>query len=446
MFRLTALLTLLWLPSVLFYDGSLDNFFVWRHHLTMYTGLLGLSYMAIAVLLAVRFRWVEKLVNGLDKGYRLHKQLGIGALIALCGHWLIIKSGPLLVSSGVLSRPNRGPAPAITGINWHALAEQAGDIGFKVFLIFSIISLVQAFSYKRFKFTHKLGGVLMLVGVFHTAFLLDDHLGALPMNATIALLSVIGVWCAWLSLSGRIGRRQQVSGHVTQVTRYGTDADNETAQVARFSIALDGALECQPGQFAYLNFHDGEAPHPFSILHHDANRRSVVFGVKDLGDYTHQLVNTLTTGQRVTVEGGYGTFQIPQGKRQVWVGAGIGIVPILSHLYALTQQKSHHSQATLPERVPERVQLFYCVKNEKEAFFSHEINALLAKLPFVSLHLINADEGQLLNSETVLGSQSDFDFDLSFCGPKAFGDALKSGLQQAGWADSRFHSEHFVMR
>ena len=445
MFKLTALLTLLWLPSVLMSTQTLDNFFVWRHQLTMYSGLLGLGYMGAAVLLAVRFRWVEKIVNGLDKGYRLHKQLGIGALIALSAHWLIIKSGPFLVGAGVLSRPQRSAAPdaqAMSGINWHALAEQVGDIGFKVFLIFSIISLVQAISYKRFKFTHKLGGVLMLAGIFHTAFLLDGHLGALPMNIAIAIISIIGLWCAGLSLSGRIGRRQQVSGQVTHITRYGADADNDAVQVARFSIGLEGTLDCQPGQFAYLNFHDGEAPHPFSILYHDTNRRSVVFGVKDLGDYTHQLVNTLTTGQRVTVEGGYGTFQIPQGRQQVWVGAGIGIVPLLSHLYALTQRNGNHPLAAQPEHV----QLFYCVKDEKEAFFHKEITALLATLPFVSLQLIDTHKGERLNSERVLRALPDTDFDLCFCGPQAFGQALKTGLQQAGWSDSRFHREHFVMR
>lgn len=166
MFRFTVILTLLWLPSLLVNWSSLDNFFSWRHQLTMYSGLLGLGYMGLAVLLAARFRWVEEKVKGLDKSYKLHKNLGIGAMVSLFSHWLIIKSGQWLVGSGILERPSRGSQPEIEGINWHAIAEHVGDISFKVFLIFSIISLVQAISYKKFKFTHKIGGLLMFAGIF----------------------------------------------------------------------------------------------------------------------------------------------------------------------------------------------------------------------------------------------------------------------------------------
>lgn len=149
MFRFTAILTLLWLPSLLMSWDKLDNFFVVRHHLTMYTGLLGFGYMGLAVLLAARFGWVEKIVNGLDKGYKLHKNVGIGATVSLFLHWLIIKSGQWMVESGVIAPPNRGPRPEIEGINWHAVAEQVGDFSFKIFLIFAIFSLVQAISYKK---------------------------------------------------------------------------------------------------------------------------------------------------------------------------------------------------------------------------------------------------------------------------------------------------------
>ncbi|WED24861.1 hypothetical protein L3Q72_18475 [Vibrio sp. JC009] len=113
MLRFTAILTLLWLPSLLMGWDNLDNFFGWRHQLIMYTGLLGLGYMGLAVLLAARFSWVEEKVRGLDKGYKLHKDLGIGATVSLFLHWAIIKGGQALVESGVIARPNRGPRPEI---------------------------------------------------------------------------------------------------------------------------------------------------------------------------------------------------------------------------------------------------------------------------------------------------------------------------------------------
>ncbi|MEI8631221.1 hypothetical protein P4S72_02135 [Vibrio sp. PP-XX7] len=83
-------------------------------------------------------------------------------------------------------------------------------------------------------------------------------------------------------------------------------------------------MHYKEGQFCYLNFHDGEAPHPFSVLNYDPEKQYLEFGVKDLGDYTHKLVNQLETGQRVTVEGGYGCFQMAEAENQVWVGQGSG--------------------------------------------------------------------------------------------------------------------------
>lgn len=438
MFRFTAILTLLWLPSLLMNWDKLDNFFIWRHQLTIYTGLLGLGYMGLAVLLAMRFRWVEEKVKGLDKSYKLHKHLGIGAAISLFFHWLIIKSGQWLVGAGILERPTRGQQPVIEGINWHAIAEQVGDISFKIFLIFSIISLVQAISYKRFKFTHKIGGLLMIAGVFHTAFLLDWNIGTIPMNIAIAAISVVGIWCSWLSLSGRIGQKSQVDGKVKNVEAYSAQSDQKTA--VRFSIHLKSDISYKEGQFAYLNFHDGEAPHPFSVLNFDAENRIIEFCVKDLGDYTHKLVNNLKVGQNVTVEGGYGAFQIPEFEKQAWVGAGIGIVPFISRLYWL-KQKTEKQQLKL-----EKIHLFYCVNSEKEAFFRNEILSLLRKLDFIEVHLITAESGELLDSEMIIKKVKSKDFDTCFCGPQQFGQMLKAGLNAAGISENRFHIEYFKMR
>jgi len=438
MIRFTALLTLLWLPSLLIGWDSLDNFFAWRHQLTMYSGLLGLGYMGLAVLLAARFNWVEAKVKGLDKGYRLHRNVGIGATVSLFCHWLIIKSGQWLVGAGVVERPNRGPRPEIEGINWHAIAEQVGDISFKVFLIFSIISLVQAVSYKRFKFTHKVGGLLMIAGVFHTAFLLDWNAGAIPMNIAIAIISIVGVWCSWLSLSGNIGKKNKAEGAIEKVTTYPGQADQNVA--VRFSINLTSEIRYKEGQFAYLDFHDGEAPHPFSVLNFNAEQQLIEFGVKDLGDYTHHLVNSIQPGQKVTVEGGYGSFQIPEFEKQVWVGAGIGIVPFVSRLYWLTMQAKKQHIAL------EKVHLFYCVNSEKEAFFHDEILSLVRRLDFIELHLVNAEYGEQLDSQQIVEQVASKDFDLCFCGPQPFANALKTGLDTLGLPEERFHTEIFKIR
>lgn len=438
MFRFTALLTLLWLPTLLVGYEKFSNFFFWRTQLTNYTGLLGLGYMCLAVLLAARFSWVESKVKGLDKGYALHKNLGIGATVALFSHWLIVKSGPWLVEAQILAMPNRGPRPEIEGINWHAVAEQVGDISFKVFLIFSLFSLVQAISYKKFKYTHKIGGLLVLAGVFHSMLLLNWSSASMAMNIAITILCIIGVWCSVLSLFGKIGKSNKVTGKVTEVKRFGRG--DGTNSVVRLKAKVDSVIKYREGQFAYLNFHDGEAPHPFSVLNYDSETHEIEFGIKALGDYTNKLVNNLEKGQTVTIEGSYGRFQITDSKQQVWIGAGIGIVPFISRLYWLSRKAAKQNHEI------EKVELFYCVNSKKEAYFEQEIITLLSQLNFIELHLLDAEKGELLSSDQILRKMAGKEYDVSFCGPVAFGQDLQSKLQLAGLPAHRFHNEIFKMR
>ncbi|WP_343032308.1 hypothetical protein [Parvibaculum sedimenti] len=69
---LLALLSLLWFaadPSALAQSG----FFAIRGIMVQYTGILGMGCMSVAMILALRPRWPEHWLGGLDKMYRLHK-------------------------------------------------------------------------------------------------------------------------------------------------------------------------------------------------------------------------------------------------------------------------------------------------------------------------------------------------------------------------------------
>ncbi|HIF9091716.1 TPA: ferredoxin reductase family protein [Photobacterium damselae] len=438
MFRLTIIMLLLWVPSLLINWENLNNFFIWRHQLTLISGFLGLGYMAIAMLLAMRFQWIEQIVKGLDKAYNIHKKLGIGVIVSLLFHWLIVKSGPWLVKANIIDNPNRRMQPETIGIPWRAIAEQVGDISFKIFIIFSIISLLQAISYKKFKFIHKIGGVLMIAGIFHTAFLLDWNIATVPMNITIVIISIIGIWCSWLSLSGRIGRKNKVNGFVENIKRFSTPS--KPTVVNRVSIRLESKINYKEGQFVYLDFHDGESPHPFSVLNFDAKTKIIEFGIKDLGDYTHLLVNKLKIGQHVTVEGGYGFFHIPNAKQQVWIGAGIGIIPFISYLYWL--KNINRTQLTKVDNVT----LFYCVKSKDDAFFYDEILSIIKDLNYIDIQIICSENTEKLNGSKIIDIANSNNFDICFCGPQQFGDNLKLELNNLGIPKNRFHTELFKMR
>lgn len=81
------LLALLWLltePGL----RETQSFFGWRNLLVQLSGILAMGCMSLAMLLALRPQWLESWLDGLDKMYRLHKWLGVAALVTgMCTGW-----------------------------------------------------------------------------------------------------------------------------------------------------------------------------------------------------------------------------------------------------------------------------------------------------------------------------------------------------------------------
>lgn len=68
-----------------------------------------MSVMSVAMILAARPRWLVPLLSGLDKSYRLHKWLGISALVLSLIHWLGANGPRWMVQTGLLERGGRSP-------------------------------------------------------------------------------------------------------------------------------------------------------------------------------------------------------------------------------------------------------------------------------------------------------------------------------------------------
>lgn len=429
--RLTGFLFFIWAIALLFSLPETFSFFFWRRQIILLTGILALGYMSAAMVLAIRPAWLEKWLNGLDKMYRLHKHLGIGAFVMLSLHWLAFKAGKWLTQAGVLQRPHRGPPE---GINWHAIANDIGEYAFYAFVIFAVVSLAKKmFNYKKFMLLHKLAGVIFIAGALHTVLSLNWGANQAIYSFAAVLLCAVGGYCAWLSLSGKIGRNRKVRGNVTQ-TR--TLADN----TLNFHLQLDGDIHYRPGQFIYLDLLDGESPHPFTVVNYDAGTRTLELAVKALGDYTSTLLKTLQPGQPAEVEGGYGRFLLVNDTHQVWIGAGIGITPFIAWLEALAAGR--HSAKHI-----EKIVFFYCAASPREAFFLQRLQQLTSKITCIDFQVLLAERGELLTPEAIVERMGNRrDYSVSFCGPAPFAQTLKKGLTATGWDERRFHNELFSMR
>lgn len=180
---LIALLTVLWLLA----DTVLSapyQFFALRTSMMNYTGIIAMGVMSVGMMLAIRPVRVEPFLGGLDKSYRLHKWLGVTALVIAIIHWLWAKGPKWMVGWGWLTRPARTPAAEQTAPllrffqSQRGLAEEIGEWAFYVAVVLIVLALLKRFPYRYFFKTHRLLALVYLFLVFHSLVLMKFVTGA----------------------------------------------------------------------------------------------------------------------------------------------------------------------------------------------------------------------------------------------------------------------------
>jgi predicted ferric reductase len=438
-----AALTVLWLvaePRAF----APDSFFAFRSVMVQYSGILTIGCMSLAMMLALRPRWPEPWFGGLDKMYRLHKWLGVGALIIAVLHWLWAKGPKWAVSLGVLERPTRGPRPPAasqieqTFANLRQSAEQIGEWAFYAAVLLIVIALIQRIPYRFFYQTHKLLAVAYLVLVFHSVVLIRFAYWSSPIGIITAVLLAGGVWAAVILLLERVGIHRRVPGRIASLDYY------PGVRVLEAEIDVpSGWPGHQPGQFAFATSDASEGAHPYTIASAwNATNHRINFIVKELGDHTRRLKDKLVVGQEVSIEGPYGCFTFDDAcPHQIWIGAGIGITPFIARMKYLAQLRSNAEE--LP---PLKIDLFHPTADYDEVA-ERKLRAD-AEAAGVSLHfLVDARDGRL-NGERIRAKIPDWpEASIWFCGPARFGDALRADFAQKRFpVHERFHQELFEMR
>lgn len=437
LWALLAGLTLLWALADSFLPSPL-TYFSLRSVMVQYTGIIAMAAMSVAIILAVRPRRVEPLLGGLDKMYRLHKWLGITALVFGSVHWVWAKGTKWAVGWGWLSKPVKGGAPAELGDleqllrSQRGLAETLGEWAFYAVVVLIVLALIKRFPYRWFAKTHTIIAALYLLLVFHTVVLVKFAYWSEPIGIVTALLLVGGTLAALQALCLRIGARRKIEGEIQGLIEY------PELSVLETHIALqDGWPGHQAGQFAFVTSSAAEGAHPYTIASAwNPPQRQISFITKALGDHTRRLPQLLRVGDRVTVEGPYGCFTFDdQKQRQIWIGAGIGITPFIARLkqLALTPDRQHS------------IDLFHPT-GEYSTAAMEKLRADAAAAD-VRLHLLVANQNGRLNGERLRQEVADWQAaSVWFCGPAAFGRALRDDLVAHGLKPQDFHQELFQMR
>lgn len=431
-----GIVTLLWVQAEPTLFGS-TNLFQWRSGLVQFSGILALMLMSLAMLLALRLPLIEQWTQGIDKGYRIHKWLGISALLLGIFHWLAYHLPKWLISLELLTKPARlngsGPNSNLSGLAlWlkeaKPLAMEIGEWGFYALIVLLVVSLWSAIKYKPFRLTHRLMAVVYLLIALHSVILLKKAYWGEPIYWLTMLFIVVGSWAACYSLLGLVGRQSRYPAHV-KAFHYCPNS-----QTLDLTIQLDKPwLGHKAGQFAYLKF-AGEEPHPFTIAcaHQGSQLR---FLIKELGDFTTGLHQRLQNGKSLEVEGPYGKFDFSTQQPQIWIGGGVGIAPFMAGLDWLMRERAHPP-----------VHLFFCchqIDPDLCAELRHK-----AQLAGVSLTIIDSSVDPRLSADDIARRCGDLSrFEIYFCGPIAFSNSLKKALKPYQVDLSRqFHEEQFVMR
>lgn len=440
---LLALLSALWLvaePSVLQAAG----FFPLRNAMVQYSGVIAMACMSVAMVLALRPRWPERWFGGLDKMYRLHKWLGIAALVVSVVHWLWSMGPKWAVGLGWIERPVRGERPAVENpieqafMSLRTAAEGVGEWAFYAAVLLIALALITAFPYRLFYKTHRLLVVSYVALVFHAVVLTNFSYWTTPHGVAMALLMVAGTYAGVIVLMRRVGAAHQVRGRITSLQHYpGVRALETEIEVPH------GWPGHKPGQFAFATSDSTEGAHPYTIASswNDKERR-IVFITKELGDHTNRLRETLKVGQDVTIEGPYGCFDFDDDRpHQIWIGGGIGITPFIAGMKHIASERRAH-----PDHPAPAIDLFHTTADYDEtAITKLKEDAAAAN---IRLHvLVDARDGRLSGDRVRAAVPEWRDASIWFCGPAAFGEALRKDFAaHALPVDERFHQELFAMR
>ncbi len=442
-----------WIPLVLFTalwlaaDSTVLQplrFFALRASMVQLSGLLAMTCMSLAMILALRPRWPERWLGGLDKMYRLHKWFGIGGLVLAIMHWLWSEVPKWAVSLGWLARPERGAPPAAGTVeqalrSWRGPAEGVGEWAFYAAVLLIATALIHRIPYRLFYKTHRLLAIVYLVLVFHTVVLMNVPYWSSPLGALMAVLVAYGTWAAIVVLARRVGASRKVDGTITRLHYFPSlrviEGEIDTPQ---------GWPGHKPGQFAFVTWDEAEGAHPCTIASAwNPSEHRLTFVTKELGDYTRRMPVALRVGQPVQVEGPYGCFTFDDDRiRQIWIGGGIGITPFIARMKQLAMDRQGYSGQPLTQAID----LFHTTADySEEAIGRPRADAEAAG---VRLHVLHDPRDGLLTGKQIRASVPDWEqASVWFCGPAGFGVALRNDFASHGLpAAESFHQELFAMR
>lgn len=380
-------------------------------------GAAALACMATSCILASRWHGIEWLFGGLDRVYETHKWLGIWALVFAAYHLVFKAELDAWQLASILELPKY----------WTRLVRQ---LSFVVLGAIILLALNRKIPYVKWRWLHKLSGPLFLIIILHW----------LSIESPITLTSPAGIWLASLCAIGVIAALYKLVLYpfIAKSGEYKllTVSHSNAALHLEFEPVGNG-FQFEAGQFAFISLKAAglHEPHPFTIANAYSDNGHLHFLIRELGDYTKKLSKKVEVGMLADIYAPYGDFKrLPNAKREIWIGAGVGISPFISWLEDKTI--GHFERATL----------IYCFSPSRAFPDAEHMQEMTDQS---SVDFVANPSGSDALAETIRQATSEVDpkdVQISFCGPKGLLEKVQELMKENSIPANNIHYEFFDFR
>ncbi len=409
------------------------------HEVFYLNGVLAFGLMAIAVIIAARPAWIERVAGEpLDELYRSHRTIGFWA-IGLSVFHIFTKDVMAPFFSLLTLEPATKPVPAepVTWLDafWQQLRPFAVTSSWVVSaagLILAVLIFVPQVRYALWAKLHALFSVIFIVLAVHAVRLMDAADLTLPLGWINLAVTIVGTWYSVKLLAVGPGRSKTFAASVDAVEKH------PGATIVVVKPAAADAPRFKGGQFAFLRA-KGAEKHPFSVTQQLPDGR-IVFSIKSFSGWTKSGAPNLKAGDPVEVEGPWGAF-CPDfnAREQVWVAAGIGIAPFCA--WMATAAERRRAQGGQASDEP-RIQLNWCIKSrDAEPLLERAVS--LAKAAGIELRIFES-KSERLDPKRLF--EKGIPERLALCAGGRLAGSVCDAFAQAGGAPEKIQREYFVWR
>lgn len=405
--------------------GDLPGYRTFWEELGVAFGFIGLGMLGLQFLFSGRFVWIAPSF-GMDNIIQYHREVGIIAVLFVLAHPVILLiSDPYYLSYFDIGA-NAPRAVALSFVSVALVGIIATSLWRQVFRL----------NYELWRLLHGLlGSAILFIGTVH-AVQVSHYLE--PFGKKIALIALMGIYM-YLIIHTRLVRpwtNKKSPYRIIQVKEERGEAYSLTIEPSRAP-----RLEFAAGQFVWITIRSSPfslQQHPFSMASSEKDS-SLILTAKEEGDFTSSWKN-LKPGQKVFLEGPFGSFISTPEDNLFLIMGGIGVTPAMSMLRTLRDNRD-----------PRRAILIYANSDWEGITFREELEELKNSINLKVIHLLEKppedwDGESGLVEEKILAKYLPEDkekFKFFICGPTPLMDVSEITLKDFGIDWKKVYTERF---